>query len=68
MRMELNHQYNMIHEFKVQIGQATDKAFDSLILVCGVQPEEGSEWKGLTQTLKKLIYAKLDEIKGASDI
>ena len=67
MKQELNHEYKTFVQFRVLVGWQTDKRIDSIILVDGEQEEEDGEWKGLTQTMKKMIYNKLDETMKALD-
>ena len=67
MKQELNHEYKTFVQFRVMVGWETDKRIDSIILIDGEQDEEDGEWKGLTQTMKKMIYAKLDETQKAND-
>lgn len=41
----------------------TDESIDCLVLVAGQEEEDNGEWKGLTQTMRKMVYSKLDEVK-----
>jgi len=62
MSQQLNHQHNVFKQFRVLMGLEEDKKIDTVILIDGKQEEAEAEWKGLTQTMKKMIYSKLDEM------
>ena len=62
MRHELNQEYQIYNQFLVSIGMRKDDNIDAIILIDGEQGEE-SEWKGLTQTMKKVFVKELDTTK-----
>jgi len=39
----------------IQIGWKTDENMDVIVLIDGEKVDDESEWKGLTQTVKKVI-------------
>ena len=62
MRHELNQEYQIYDQFLVSIGIRKDEKIDAIILIDGEQREE-SEWKGLTQTMKKVFVKELETTK-----
>ena len=65
MYQSLNSELSTLIQFFVMMGFAEDEQIDSIILVGSQEEEDNSEWKGLTQTMRVMIYTKLDEIKSS---
>ena len=63
MKHELNVEHYTYRQFMVDIGQRKDKGVDAIIIIYGNDEENEAEWKGLTQTMKKIIVNLLDERK-----
>ena len=49
----------------VRIGWRKDETIDAMIIIDGEEEESEVEWKGLTQTMKKVFVKELDEVKVA---
>ena len=49
----------------VTIGWRKDETIDAMIIIDGEEEESEVEWKGLTQTMKKVFVKELDEVKVA---
>lgn len=47
------------------MGFIEDKPVDSIVLIGSQEDDEDGEWKGLTQTMRAMIYTKLDAVKDA---
>ena len=47
------------------IGWRKDETIDAMIIIDGEEEESEVEWKGLTQTMKKVFVKELDEVKAA---
>ena len=62
-RQQLNHEYYVYQEFKVQMGWTDDDNIDALLLITGEEADEGSEWKGLTQTMNRNFVKVSDQTK-----
>jgi hypothetical protein len=44
------------------MGLWKDKTFDVIVLIDGDQESDDGEWKGLTQTMKKVVVKALEEL------
>jgi len=65
MRHQLNHEHYVFNQFMVTIGLRKDETIDAMIIIDGEEEESEVEWKGLTQTMKKVFVKELDEVKVA---
>jgi hypothetical protein len=59
MRNDMNYEYYVMNEFLVKIGFRKDEKIDIVNLIEGKAVESQSQWKGLTQTLKKIVVKEL---------
>ena len=48
MKDQLNQEYYIYIQFFKEMGWATDKNIDAVILIDGEEAEDESEWRGLT--------------------
>jgi len=44
----------------VRIGWRKDEKIDAMIIIDGEEEESETVWKGLTQTMKKILVKELD--------
>ena len=47
----------------VQMGWKSNKNIDAILLIEGEEADEGSEWKGLTQTMNRNFVKGNDQTK-----
>ena len=59
MKNDLNQEYNIFNEFMKMLGLRTDEIMDAIVLIDGEFVENETEWKGLTQTVKKLFTKEI---------
>merc|ERR1712166_1367479 len=59
MRHQLNHEVYVFNQFMVTIGWRKDETIDAMIIIDGEEEESEVEWKGLTQTMKKVFIKEL---------
>jgi hypothetical protein len=57
MRQQLNKDYFTFQKFMVEAGLFSDNNIDAIFLFNGEEVENAGEWKGLTQTMKR-VYVK----------
>ena len=62
MKHKMNDQHYIYDEFRAQMGWKDDKTFDFIILIDGHEEEDDSIWKGLTQTMKRVVVKAHDDL------
>lgn len=61
MKQELNKEYDLHRKFLVDNGFEKELRIDALIMIDGEQEEGEEEWKGLSQTMKRINGKQFDE-------
>jgi len=62
MKQTLNREFDLIKRFWVQMGWVKDIVVDAYIMINGEKKDEDEEWKGLTQTLRRIIAKLIDDL------
>jgi hypothetical protein len=53
MKNDLNGEYFIYKQFLVKMGIRKDSCIDGIVLITGEEEEDGLEWVGVTQTMKR---------------
>lgn len=55
MRNRLNHEYHIYYLYMVRNKFFKDEKIDAVIIIDGEEAENEEEWRGLIQTMKRVI-------------
>ena len=63
MRNRMNHEYYIYHQYMVDKKWFKDDKIDAVIILDGEEVEDELEWKGLIQTMRRVILKSMVELE-----